>query len=166
MGYKLKGKKEESPKKDDFTLKSMIEETGIYNPKLIQSLYDLNKKEGLDGLLRHSLDYTLWTGNAVKHIREVIAVRGDFPRAHAVLEIFIIFRHIYGMPKEKAFESANHVYGHIQEEIDLYIEKSKDNDSDKAGTVAFSIAREVMKHIGIEVETTIETKDSTDEDLM
>lgn len=167
MGFKLKDKKGSSEEpKGKFTIDKMIEETRIYNPKLIQSLFDENKKEGLDGLLRHSLDYVLWTGNAVKHIREVVAVRGDFPKAHAVLEIFIIFRHVYGMPKEKAFESANHVYGHIQEEIDLYIEKSKDNDSDKAGTVAFSIAREVMKHIGIEVETTIETKDSTDEDLM
>lgn len=164
MGYKLKGKKEESPKKDNFTLKSMIEETGIYNPKLIQSLYDMNKEEGLDGLLRHSLDYTLWTGNAVKHIREVIAVRGDFPRAHAVLEIFIIFRHIYGMPKEKAFESARHVYGHIQEEIDDYVSKAKDSDSDKAGTVAFTIAREVMKHIGLDVKTEIVEPD-TDEEL-
>ena len=164
MGFKLKDKKgADSPK--EFNLDAMLKETGIYDGKLVQSLYKMNKEEGLDCLLRHSLDYTLWTGNAVKHLREIIVEYKEVPKAHAVLEIFIIFRHIYGMPKEKAFESSMHIYGHLQEEIDAYLEKSKDHVADKAGTVAFFIAREVMKHIGLETHTEI-VEPETDEDLM
>lgn len=164
MGFKVKNKKSaESPK--DFNLDAMLKETGLYNGKLIQSMYKDNKEEGLDGLLRHSLDYTLWTSNAVKHLRNVIQKEKGVSKAHAVLEIFIIFRHIYGMPKEKAFESSMHIYGHIQEGIDDFIEKSDDDIADKAGTVAFFIAREVMKHIGLETHTEI-VEPETDEDLM
>lgn len=165
MGYKLKNKKSEEPQSDKFTRVKMIKEVGIYDAQITSKLFKENKSENLDGILRHSLDYTLWTGNAIKHISSVVKDKKILPKADAVLEIYIIFHHIYGMPKEKAFESALHIYGHLQEAIDDYAEKSGDGVYDRAGTIAFFIAREAMKHIGVDIQTEI-VESTTDDDLM
>ena len=147
MGYRLK--KDDHKKPEEFTLESMLK-TKFFNEEDAKKIFDDTGK--IDKPVDIGYKSIVWSQNCVKHFKKRLEVDGKLHKEDVVLEIYILFKYVLtneAISKEDAFESACHVYGHLQEGIDDYLEKSKAGHEENSVDMMVVISKEVFEHIGV-----------------
>ena len=148
MGFQLKNGNSKSNNKSKETTLEDITRNTIYKKRGIEKAFE-EMTQGLDSVIAEMASVGLWSANTTDGLR-----KGGLEKNNIILQIFILFRH--GLPfldqsDEEAFDSAMHIYGHLQESLDYVIQTKEINSAEKRVEITCQIISETLSHVGVAV---------------